>query len=132
MNKNIYSLLLCTAGLLSVVCAKAIEITRVEPANWWVGMKNNELQIMVYGPGIGKSALSINYPGVQVKEVAKTANPNYVFIYLRISKGVKPGKIPMHFTEGQQKMIYNYPLLARTDKSGALGFNPALSSTLGS
>jgi neopullulanase len=124
-NKNIYALFLCAACILNATLAKAIEITRVEPANWWAGMKNSELQIMVYGPGISKSSLSINYPGIQIKEVAKTPNPNYIFIYLRIAKGVKPGKIPLQFTDGQQKLTYNYPLLARSDKSGALGFNPA-------
>ena len=123
MNKKLSAILLFVAGLLTTTWAKAIDITRVEPANWWTGMKNSELQIMVYGPDISKSTLTINYPGIKLKEVAKTTNPNYLFIYLSIAKGTKPGNVPMHFTEGQQKFTYNYPLLARSDKSGALGFN---------
>jgi glycosidase len=31
----------------------------------------------------------------------------------------------MHFTDGAEKLAYKYPLLRRTDKSGALGFNPS-------
>lgn len=123
MRKNLFIILLCMTGLLTTTIVKAIEITRVEPANWWTGMKNSELQIMVYGPGIGNSKLTINYPGIKIKELAKTTNPNYVFIYLIIAKGTKPGKIPLNFSEGQQKFTYNYPLLERNDKSGALGFN---------
>ena len=45
MNKKLFTLTLITAALLSTTWIKAIEITRVEPANWWVGMKNSELQI---------------------------------------------------------------------------------------
>ena len=125
MNKTICSFLLCTAVFLSALVTNAIEITRVEPANWWTGMKNTELQIMLYGRNIGQSEVSISYPGIQVKEVAKTGNPNYVFIYLHIGKDAKPGHIPLRFTNGQEKLAYNYPLLARSDKSGAMGFNAA-------
>jgi len=123
IKKYLSSVLLATAVLLTAASTQAIDISRVEPANWWVGMKNTELQIMVYGPEIGKSTVAINYPGVKLKELAKTANPNYVFIYITIAKGTKPGKVPLLFTEGQQKFTYEYPLLARSDKSGAAGFN---------
>lgn len=123
MNKSSYKTLLCATFLFAVISAKAIDITRVEPANWWVGMKNTDLQIMVYGPNIGKSKLSINYPGIKLKELAKTDNPNYVFIYLTIAKETRPGKVPLVFTEGQQKFTFQYPVLARTDRSGAKGFD---------
>jgi glycosidase len=123
MKQNIYTIFLCAAALFASAFANAITITRVEPANWWVGMKNSVLQVMVYGPGIGKSTISVNYPGIKLKEVAKTDNPNYVFIYLSIAKSTKPGNIPLHFADGRQKFTYHYPVLARNDKSGASGFN---------
>ncbi|MES2374019.1 MAG: glycoside hydrolase family 13 protein [Bacteroidota bacterium] len=123
-NKSILTLLLCVTTLLATT-AKAIEITRVEPSNWWTGMRNTELQIMVYGPNISKSKLTINYPGITIKEVAKATNPNYLFVYLSISKATKPGMVKMQFADGAEKFTHNYPLLSRTDKSGALGFNPS-------
>ena len=123
MCKNIYTILLCAAALFIAPQVKAITINRVEPSYWWVGMKNRELQIMVYGPNISKSKLVINYPGIKLKELVKTDNPNYVFIYLDMAANTKPGMIPLNFTDGVQKLIYNYPVKARTDKSGAMGFN---------
>jgi len=123
MYKKIYTVLIFAAALLMAPSVRAISITRVEPANWWVGMKNKELQIMVYGPNISQSKLVINYPGITIKEVAKTDNPNYLFIYIDIAKGTRPGNVSLHFTDGQQKLTYPYPLWARTDKSGAMGFN---------
>jgi glycosidase len=121
--KYLYAALLCAAIFFGNTAVLAIDISRVEPANWWIGMKNPELQIMVYGPGISKSLVSINYPGVKLKELARTTNPNYVFIYLTISKGTKPGNVPLVFTDGHEKFTYRYPLLARSDRSGARGFD---------
>jgi glycosidase len=123
MNKKLFTILLFASFLLLTTWANAIEITRVEPANWWIGMKNSELQIMVYGRGISKSTITISYPGIKLREIAKTSNPNYLFIYLSIAKGTKPGHVPIHFTEDRQKYTYNYPLLERKDRSGALGFD---------
>ena len=48
----------------------AAEIQHLDPPCWWVGMKNTELQIMVHGPEISKSEVSIKYPGVTIKEVS--------------------------------------------------------------
>jgi len=127
--KSIYQysslLLLSVAMLLMTFPAKAITISRVEPANWWVGMKNRKLQIMVYGPNISKAGLTVNYPGVKVTEVAKTDNPNYLFVYLDISSAAKAGLVPLHFAAGSETTTYNYPLKSRTHEAGAMGFNAA-------
>jgi glycosidase len=123
MLKKTFPLIVLSAILLMPASVKAITIDRIEPANWWTGMKDTQLQIMVYGPNIAHSKLVISYPGITVKEVAKVENPNYLFVYINIAHGTKPGNVPMHFTDGQNKFTYNYPILARTDKSGALGFN---------
>jgi len=115
--------LLYAITMLAISPAKAATISRVEPANWWVGMKNPELQIMVYGPGIGRTKVSLNYPGVKIERADKTDNPNYLFVYVTIAYNTKPGILPLHFTGGGETSTYNYPLKARTDRSGAKGFN---------
>jgi glycosidase len=117
-------IVLIVSLIISVLQVRAINITRVEPANWWVGMKNTNLQVMVYGPNIGKSKLTVQYPGVTVKEVAHTDNANYLFIYLNIAAQTKPGLVKLQFTDGGQKFTYNYPLKARV-KEGAAGFSSA-------
>ncbi|MDB5127845.1 glycoside hydrolase family 13 protein [Mucilaginibacter sp.] len=123
MFKKVTNLLLLAVVLMVTPAIAAITITRVEPANWWVGMKKSEFQILVYGPNIGKSMVVINYPGVTLKQAAKVESPNYMFLYVNVAKGAKPGMVPIKFTNGQDKFTYSYPLKARTDKSGALGFN---------
>ncbi|WP_295771777.1 glycoside hydrolase family 13 protein [uncultured Mucilaginibacter sp.] len=111
--------------VLSVLLSQAAEITRVEPSSWWTGMVNKQLQIMVYGKQIGLSRLIVNYPGVTVKEVAHTDNPNYLFVYLNIAANTKPGTVRLQFKQGNQTLTHNFSLLARTAKEGAAGFSQA-------
>lgn len=122
MYKRILNLLLLAVVLL-VTPAAAITINRVEPANWWVGMKKTEFQILVYGPNIGSAKVSINYPGVTLRQAAKVENPNYVFLYVNVAKGAKAGTVPLNFSNGSEKFTYSYPLKSRNDQSGALGFD---------
>ncbi|MDR3338558.1 MAG: glycoside hydrolase family 13 protein [Candidatus Symbiothrix sp.] len=103
--------------------ATAITISRVEPAFWWVGMKNPELQIMVYGKNIAASRVGLTYPGVALKTVVHVDNPNYLFIYLTITQEAKAGKLNLEFTEGKKSFTYPYELKARNDKTGAQGFD---------
>ncbi|WP_158800320.1 glycoside hydrolase family 13 protein [Pedobacter sp. L105] len=123
LSKYRLTLLLFALFFLCVASVSAMTISRVEPENWWVGMKNPQLQIMVYGPDIGKASLTVNYPGVKITEVAKTENPNYLFVYLTISSTAKAGLIPLHFKAGSQETTYNYPIKSRSYEAGAMGFN---------
>ena len=49
-------------------------IKRVEPPNWWVGMKNSSLQLLVYGENITDWYPSIDYQGVSVERVTRVPN----------------------------------------------------------
>lgn len=108
-----------------VTQAADISITRMEPSFWWVGMKNTELQILVYGPNISAAKLSLNYPGVRIKEVAKVESPNYLFIYLTVSSAARPGTMNLQFTNGTRKLTQPYPLRPRAKTPGAAGFSSA-------
>ncbi|WP_413531650.1 glycoside hydrolase family 13 protein [Empedobacter brevis] len=55
------------------------QIQKVEPMFWWKGMKNPELQILVYGKDINKYTIELS-DQIQIKEIQKTENPNYVFV----------------------------------------------------
>ena len=43
------------------------QINHVEPLNWWVGMKNQTLQILINGNYVGATSPQINYAGVTIK-----------------------------------------------------------------
>lgn len=123
MRQRTIPLIVSAITSLLVISANAITITRVEPENWWTGMKNTNLQIMVYGPEISKANLAIKYSGIKILDISKVENPNYLFVYIDIAPQTKPGMVPIVFTDGTGKYTYNYPIRARTDKTGARGFN---------
>ena len=122
MKKIRLALVAAVLLLLAGFAATAAEIQHLDPPCWWVGMKNTQLQIMVHGPDISKSTVEIKYPGVRIKDVVKTENPNYLFIYLDIAPKTKPGKMDIVFKEGKEKTVYKYDLLPRSTKQGAEGF----------
>lgn len=121
--KNI--ILLVTLFQACIINASAVEITHIDPSFWWIGMKNTELQIMVSGKDISSSTVTINYPGIKVKEIAKVENPDYLFIYLNIAESAKPGIINIEFAEGDKKTVKPFELKARNQKPGAMGFSPS-------
>ena len=75
-----------------------------------------ELQLMVYGEGIGNAAVSVNYPGVSLSSTVKLESNNYLLVYLKLDKDVKPGKFNLTFTEGKKKLVKEYELKARNKK----------------
>ena len=91
--KKVILTVACCLGLLCVqgFGVLAADIQNVDPPFWWVGMKNHTLQVMVHGPNIAAEEVSVNYRGVTLKDVVKTVNPNYVFLYFDVSEKAKPG-----------------------------------------
>ena len=73
------------------------DIERVEPLNWWVGLKNKELQLLVYHPNISEATPKIEYSGVTVQKVHKAESPNYLFIDLVMDETTTPGKFNIVF-----------------------------------
>jgi neopullulanase len=75
------------------------QFKRVDPTNWYVGMKNPKLQLLVYGVNIGDCAASINYEGVSLLKTNKIENPNYLFLDLEISPNTKPGNFSIDLSK---------------------------------
>lgn len=91
-------------------------IQRVEPPNWWVGMKNPRLQLLVYGENISELYPSIGHEGVSVERVVRVPNPNYLFIDLHIGKQARPGEVQIRFRkDGKAVASHSYSLLARRE-----------------
>ena len=106
MKKILISLALI---LSSMTMQAATKIDHIEPENWYVGMKNSLLQLMVYGKNIRDSRVSVDYPGVKIDSLVRLDSPNYLFVYLNLS-GAKPGNMVLNI-DGKK---VNYPLKART------------------
>ena len=102
--------------------AYSAEIQNMDPPFWWVGMKNTTLQVMLHGPNIAENEVSVKYAGVSVKDVVKTTNPNYLFLYLDVTSKAKPGKMMITLSGKDGKTEHPFELKARSKKPGAQGF----------
>jgi neopullulanase len=102
-------------------------IDRIEPPFWWTGMSNPSLQLLVYGENIASTEPEINFPGVEISEVQRTANQNYLFISMNIAREIPPGTFEIYFKNGKSTSITrSYELKQRKfDSAGRKGFSSA-------
>jgi glycosidase len=117
-----------STSFLLIACACVgiqAQIQHLEPPNWWLGMENPELQLMVHGEDISQYSVSLNTSMATIISIEKTANTNYLFINLEIAKNAVAGNIEIKFENADKKVItHSYPLLKRDITSSKReGFN---------
>ena len=103
-------------ALYSLFCAfssfaQTPSVDRINPTNWYVGMKNPKLQLLVYGKNIKDCDIKINYQGVTLEKINKVENPNYLFLDLNIAPETKAGQMDIELLKtiqiqkGRKKMV---------------------------
>ena len=118
--------LLSLSLILSLMTANAaVKVDRIDPTNWFVGMKDPSLQLMVYGEGIRSAEVTTDYAGVKVDSIVRLDSPNYLLVYLNLD-GAQPGEMTLNFKNGKQTKKVKYELKAR-EMSGdkRMGFTNA-------
>ena len=111
-------------GLLGCYQAtEAMTIQKVAPAFWWAGMKNPQLQVLLYGDRLSSAEVSISSKDIVLQEVVKQENPNYLLLYFNISDAA-----PQHFDillkQGKKQTRIPYELKERKANASAIeGFN---------
>ena len=97
------SLLLMSIITMSAAKVKKPSIERIDPAFWYVGMKNPSLQLMLSGPGIASvSEVTTDYPGVRIDSVVRLDSPNYLFLYINVREA-KAGTMTLKWKEEKGK-----------------------------
>lgn len=114
--------LFCLTLLLPVIFI--IGQVNVYPTHWWVGMKNQNLQLLIHRDRVANENISMMpYPGVKLIKQTKAESPNYLIIDLTVSAATKPGKIKfkidnLQSPEGMPYRIFEYELKARSRQNG--------------
>ncbi len=89
----------------------------VYPTNWWVGMKESSLQLLVRSDkniAEDKALFRSSSPDVKVVKVQTTENKHYLFVDINIARNAKPQKVK--FTFGNNSITYE--LKARSKENG--------------
>ena len=98
------------AKLLDQLTEGDVQISRIDPTDWYVGLKNPTLQLMVYGQGIREAEVSVK--GAKVDSLVRLDSPNYLLVYLNV-KGAKAGNLPLTFKLDGKETTVAYQLKER-------------------
>ncbi len=110
---------LVTFLLLVISYYSSAQNIEVYPSNWWVGMKMNKIQLMIYHTDVAASTPSIIYPGIQLMKVNKVENPNYLFLDINILPSSRPGTAKIVFKNSNgSTSTASFELKARTQGNG--------------
>jgi len=101
--KKIYTIIALSVAALAF-SQKPLE--KVEPAFWWKGMKNPELQILVYGKDIAKNEIELS-DGIQIKDFQKVENPNYIFLTVNTNE-IQVPKFKINIKNGKKNSRFLY------------------------
>jgi len=107
--------------------AYTLEISRIEPPSWWSGMKNPNLQIMLYGKDLKDSKVEVKEAGIKVHSVENADSPDYLFINILVSPNLKPGKYKFTVSNQSQSREFEYEINRKGSGSSytGSGFGPA-------
>jgi len=125
--------IICLCFLISIISCKESEqemnqnesmeisnskLERVEPPHWWIGFKDQSLQLLIKDDNIGAFKPEINYSGVSIEKVHSASSKNYLFIDLKISDKEKAGNFDIEFSndDGVEKR-HTYELKERLKSS---------------
>lgn len=98
---------------------------RVEPANWWVGMTWNKLEILFQRPGLAEYEVRLEQgKGMKILKVVKGDSPNYLFVTLEINANAPAQKLEFVFSKGKNTFTHEYPIRERNDAIKAQGVTP--------
>ena len=115
-------ILLFLAAYLNIFSQDLI-INKVEPPNWWAGMKLNKIQLLVYGKNLSGYSVSANTNNIKTGKIHFLANKDYSIIDLNIAPTAASGNYKLSFLKGGKKVSVDFPLLKRdTSKKKHQGF----------
>lgn len=97
---------------------------RVEPGNWWTGMKWNQVEIMFQRPGLAEYTVRLEQTkGLKILKVEKGDSPNYLFVTLEIKEKAPAQKAEFVFSKGKHTFTHEFPIRMRSTAVKAQGVN---------
>ncbi len=101
------------------------KVLRVEPPNWWVGLKP-DLMLLITGESLEGMRAKVDYPGVKVVRSKAQPGGRYLFLWLDIDASAKPGEVSIVLERnGAKAQTLAFPLRAREPTAGKFqGFGP--------
>ena len=96
--------------LYSIGFAHSFKINKIEPPNWWEGMKTNKIQLMVYGESLNE--VNVTSQKLKIIKIHRVENPSYLFVDIDLAE-VTAGQYQLTFQNSNDKKKITFPILER-------------------
>ena len=121
----IRKIILLSVLLINILHSQTFEVERIEPPNWWIGMKYDTVQILLYGKNVGNAEIFPSHRGATVIDYHKAESQNYLFIDLLIDDSLNENvNFEIGLATNDYDTVITFPLLTREKRNKAFqGFN---------
>ena len=124
MRIKTLSLLLLLFSVSIKIIPQNIVVDKIEPPNWWTGMKWNKIQLMIYGTNLKNISARFNSDNISIEKVILPENTDYAFIDIVISEELLPGSYQLILSHINSERQINYEIKPRENSIGNhRGFN---------
>ncbi len=89
-----------------------MRVSKVEPPNWWCGMKYNSLQLMIYGENLKNVSLSIDSKQISVGTTYETESGKYLFVDIEFDENIQQGEYLFKLRSVESEVDFIFPVFA--------------------
>ncbi|HVO75745.1 MAG TPA: alpha-amylase family glycosyl hydrolase [Ignavibacteriaceae bacterium] len=112
MNKNRFLKLLLLI-IIQGISYSQISIKKIEPPNWWIGLKHNKIQLMVYGENLNNVSAAFNNEGIKILRIHNAESSLYCFIDIEIPENLPEDNYKLKLFNGASQAEALFPILSR-------------------
>lgn len=110
--------------IVTISFAQNLSVEKVEPSNWWIGMKLNKIQLMIYGSNLKNFSASFDERKIKVLKTHQLENSNYAFIDIEIPNNLPAKVYKLKLNSSNQTVSIDFPIYKREKtKNKFQGFN---------
>ncbi|MEP0862477.1 MAG: cyclomaltodextrinase N-terminal domain-containing protein [Ignavibacterium sp.] len=111
--------------LISFSFPQKFNVERIEPPNWWFGLKTDTIQILIYGKNVGNSEIYPSHRGATVIDYHNAESPNYLFIDMVVDNSINENlNFEIGLATNEYDTVITFPILKREKREKAFqGFN---------
>jgi len=98
---------------ISVSFPQPLSVNKIEPPNWWIGMKWNKVQLMIYGENLSNAEVKFGDDRLRVIDIQSVENTNYLFVDVFIPDDIPEGNYTLMLKKDDYEISIDYPILLR-------------------
>jgi len=111
--RSTFTFLVIICFYISVSFPQSLSATKIEPPNWWIGMKWNKVQLMIYGENLSNAEVKSGDDRLRIIDIQSVENTNYLFVDVLIPEDIPEGEYTLILSDGVDEIELEYPILSR-------------------